>query len=41
VIIGYDGREMHTFPTPIGPIKANRLFFYELELAYAAFSTRN
>jgi hypothetical protein len=41
VIIGYDGREMHTFPTPIGPIKAHRLFFYELELAYAAFSRRN
>ncbi len=40
VIIGYDGREMHTFPTPIGSIKAHRLFFYELELAYAAFSKR-
>ena len=41
VIIGYDGQEMHTFPTAIGPIKAHRLFFYELELAYAAFSKRD
>lgn len=41
VIIGYDGREMHTFPTPIGSVKAHRLFFYELDLAYSAFSKRN
>ncbi len=38
VIIGYDGKDMDTFPTPIGRIKKHRLFFYELELAYAAFS---
>ena len=38
VIIGYDGKYMDTFPTPIGGIKKHRLFFYELELAYAAFS---
>jgi CHASE2 domain-containing sensor protein len=38
VIIGYDGKYMDTFPTPIGRIKKHRLFFYELELAYAAFS---
>lgn len=41
VVIGYDGRNMHTFPTPIGAVKAHRLFFYELELAYSAFSKRN
>ncbi len=23
----YDGREMHTFPTPIGAVKAHRRFF--------------
>lgn len=41
VVLGYDGREMHTFPTPIGKIKAHRLFCYELDFAYAAFSKSN
>ncbi len=30
VLLAYDGSQMHTFPTPIGPIKAHRLFYYEL-----------
>ncbi len=38
VIIGYDGTHMDALPTPIGRIKKHRMFFYELQLAHAAFS---
>lgn len=38
IILGYDGQNMDTAPTPIGRIKKHRLFFYELELAYASFT---
>lgn len=35
---GHDGRKIHTFPTPIGAIKAHRLFYCELEQIYASFA---
>jgi hypothetical protein len=36
VVIGVDDKSMHTFPTPIGPVKAHRLFMYSLDAAHAA-----
>ncbi len=30
VILAYDGEQMQTFDTPIGKVKAHRLFYYEL-----------
>ena len=41
IVLGYDGKNMHTFPTPIGPIKAHRLFFYELNASYLLLTRSN
>ena len=38
VVLAYDGVQMHTFPTPLGPIKAHRLFNYELSVLYEALA---
>ena len=34
IIIGYDGAKMHSLPTSIGPIRAHRIFVYDLKNAY-------
>lgn len=34
VIIGYDGRQMHSLPTAIGPMRAHRVFVYALQNIY-------
>jgi CHASE2 domain-containing sensor protein len=34
VIIGYDGPGIQSFDTAIGPVKAPRLFVYDLESIY-------
>ncbi|HUR46434.1 MAG TPA: CHASE2 domain-containing protein [Candidatus Saccharimonadales bacterium] len=39
VIMGYDGPQMHSFQTPIGPVKAHRLFVYALQSLYDQFDT--
>ena len=34
VILGYDGAQMHSLPTAIGPIRAHRFFVYTLRSVY-------
>lgn len=39
VIIGYDGSQMHSFPTGIDQIRAHRLFIYDLQSIYNRLGT--
>ena len=34
IILGYDGAKIHSLPTAIGPIRAHRVFIYDLKNAY-------
>jgi hypothetical protein len=34
VIVGYDGPKMYSISTPIGQVRAHRLFVYELQSIY-------
>ena len=39
VILGYDGTQIHSISTSIGPIRAHRFFVYALKGVYAQLST--
>jgi hypothetical protein len=41
VILGYDGDQIHSFPSKIGNIKAHRLFVYQLESLYQNLKSVN
>ena len=34
IILGYDGAKIHSLPTAIGPVRAHRVFVYDLQNAY-------
>lgn len=40
VILGYDGAKIHTVPTPLGRIRAHRLFYYGLVSIMRRFEER-